>query len=240
MDIYIWFFIALMICAVFSAFASAMVNRAYKKYNGVPNSSNMTGYDTVVRLMRNNGVRGVNVGKIKGKLTDHYHPLRHIINLSESTYGNNSVAAVAVAAHEVGHVMQHENGYWAYKLRSILVPVVNFGARLAFPLVIVGFILELILALVAPGVGFYVAMAGVILYGGSLIFALVTLPVELNASRRATQMLAEENILTDQELHGAKKVLSAAALTYLASLLVSLVYFLRFFLIVLLLFGRRD
>ncbi len=237
---YLWFLGALLICSAFAAFANGKVNSAFRKYNGVANSSNMTGYDTVVRLMKANGVMGINVGRIKGRLTDHYHPLRHVINLSESTYGNNSVAAVAVAAHEMGHVMQHENGYWAYRLRSVLVPVVNFGARLALPLVIIGVVLELLVSVVAPNVGFYVAMVGVIMYGGSFIFALVTLPVELNASRRATQMLVEENILTEQELPGAKKVLSAAALTYLASLLVSLVYFLRFLIFVLALFGKRD
>lgn len=237
---YLLFLGAILICMAFAAFASAKVRSAYNKYNRVANQSNMTGYDTVVRLMRANDVQGISIGRIKGKLSDHYHPTHRIVNLSESTYGSNSVAAVAVAAHEMGHVMQNKRGYVFYRLRTALVPVVNFGCRLAFPLVIIGIILDIFVTASSVDVGFYLAMVGVILYAGSLIFALVTLPVELDASRRAKKMLVAEGILTEEELPGARKVLSAAAMTYLASLLTSLVYFLRFLVYVLAIFGKRD
>ena len=173
-------------------------------------------------------------------MADHYHPTKKIVNLSESTYGNNSVAAVAVAAHEMGHVMQKQRGYVFYKLRTALVPVVNFGTRMAMPLVLIGLLLEYFVEMSNPDVGFYIALVGVIFYGGSLLFALITLPVELNASKRAKKMLLAEGILSQDEISGASEVLSAAALTYLASLLTSLVYFLRFLVRVLTLFGRRN
>lgn len=238
---YLWFMIAIAICAVFSIYASIKVNGTFLKYNKRYNRSGMTGYDTAVRLMRSNGVYDISVGRIRGSLTDHYNPKSGIVNLSESTYGNNSVAAVAVSAHEIGHVMQKENGYLPYKLRAALVPVVNFGSRLAMPLVLIGIFVDLFATATADsGMGFYIAMIGVVLYGGSFLFALVTFPVELDASRRARKMLVAEGILTKEELPGATKVLSAAALTYLASLLTSLVYFLRFLVMVLTIFGRRN
>ncbi|MGN0804176.1 MAG: zinc metallopeptidase [Candidatus Coproplasma sp.] len=237
---YVWFLIALGVCAIISAIASIRVHTTFAKYNGVVNKSGMTGYDTAVRLMQNNGVNGISVGRVKGSLSDHYDPRHNIVNLSESTYGSNSVGAVAVAAHEIGHVMQNKKGYLFYKIRTALVPVVNFGSRLAFPLVIVGMIVDLFVHNVNPNVGFYIALVGVALYGASFLFTLVTLPVELNASSRAKKMLVSEGILTKEELPGARKVLSAAAMTYVASLLTSLIYFLRFFLYVLLIFGKRD
>jgi len=203
--------------------------------------SRMTGYDTAVRLLRSNGVRDISVGRVKGSLSDHYHPTKKIVNLSESTYGNDSIAAVAVAAHEIGHVMQKKRKYIPYVLRTALVPVVNIGTYLALPLVLVGLILDVFVTQTQnTDVGYWLAMAGVILYGGSTVFMLVTLPVELNASRRAKKMLIAEGILTDEELPYAEKMLSAAAMTYVASLLTSLVYFLRFAVWVFLLFGRRN
>ena len=200
----------------------------------------MTGYDTALRLLNSNGINDVSIGRVGGKLSDHYDPRMEIVNLSDSTYGNPTVAAVAVAAHELGHVMQKKRGYFFFKIRTALVPVVNFGSRLAFPLVLIGLLLDIFTVNLAADIGFYVAMAGVILYGGSFLFALVTYPVELNASRRARKMLLNEFILTESEIVGAKRVLSAAALTYLASLLTSLVYFLRFFIYVVTIFGRRN
>jgi Zn-dependent membrane protease YugP len=180
---------------------------------------------------------------VKGSLSDHYHPKKKIVNLSESTYGNDSIAAVAVAAHEIGHVMQKKKGYIPYKLRTALVPVVNIGSYLALPLVLLGMVLDIFVASTQNSdLGYWLAMLGVILYGGSTVFMLVTLPVELNASRRAKKMLLAEGIITDEELPYADKMLSAAAMTYVASLLTSLVYFLRFALWVFMLFGgrRRD
>ncbi len=232
--------VAILACMIFSGIASRKVKTSFHKHNQTRCRSGLTGYDTVTRLMRANGVYDISVGSVKGFLTDHYHPARSVVNLSESTYGNDSVAAVAVAAHEMGHVIQKKEGYGLYKIRTALVPVVNFGTRLAMPLVLVGLLLDWFYATANANTGFYIAMTGVILYGGSLLFALVTLPVELNASNRAQKMLLAEGILTQDEIPAAKEVLSAAALTYLASLMTSLVYFLRFLVRVLTMFGRRN
>ena len=172
-------------------------------------------------------------------MTDHYHPTKGVVNLSDSTYNSSSVAAVAVAAHEIGHVMQNKKGYLFYKIRTAIVPVANIGSFLAMPLVMIGLLLDIFVAATDSDLGFYVAMIGVILYGMSFLFTLVTYPVELNASRRAKEMLQAEGILYADEMEGAEKVLSAAALTYLASLLTSLIYFLRFLFYVLRIFGKR-
>lgn len=237
---YIWFLAAMTICVIFSAVASAKINNAFSKYDRVSTRSRMTGYDTAVRLLGVNGLRDISVGRVRGRLTDHYNPRKKIINLSESTFGSYSLAAVAVAAHETGHAVQRKKGYVFYHIRTALVPIVNFGSRLALPLVLIGLFMDLFSATAEESVGFYVALVGVALYGGSFLFALVTLPVEIDASRRAKKMLVAEGILTRDELPGASKVLSAAALTYLASLLTSFVYFLRFLLYVLTIFGRRS
>ncbi len=231
--------IAIVACMIFSGYASAKVRSAFSKYDKVGCRSGMTGYDTVLRLMRANGVVGISVGCVKGELTDHYHPTQRVVNLSESTYQSSSVAAVAVAAHEMGHVMQKQNGYVFYRLRTALVPVVNFGTKLSMPLVLIGLLLDMFVMSSDSSLGFSVAMLGVLFYAGSLIFALVTLPVELDASRRAREMLLNTGILTQSEIPAAKEVLSAAALTYLASLLTAVVYFLRFLFYVLSIFGRR-
>lgn len=237
---YVWFMGAILVCMLLSAFAGGRVRTTFAKYDKVKCRSGMNGYETVTRLMRANNVSGISVGCVNGTLTDHYHPTKGIVNLSESTYGNNSVSAVAVAAHEMGHVMQKQNGYVFYRFRTALVPVVNFGSRLAMPMVLVGLLLDWYSATADPDIGFNIAMIGVILYGGSLLFALITLPVELNASSRARKMLLAEGILTEDEMPAAKEVLSAAAMTYFMSLLTSLVYFLRFLVRVLTLFGRRN
>ncbi len=236
---YIIFILILGVCAVFSAYASRKVHSSYAAFGAIENRSRLTGYDTATRLLKRNGVHGVSVERVRGKLTDHYNPRKELVNLSESVYGESSIAAVAVAAHEIGHVMQKKKGYLPYKLRAALVPVANFGSRLALPLVLLGVLLDLFLVNANADVGFWVAMVGVALYGASTLFMLVTLPVELDASRRAKQMLLEENVLADDEIYGAEKVLRAAALTYVAALATSLVYFLRFLIWVLAMFGRR-
>lgn len=237
---YIWFFGAIFLCIMFSLYASGKVKSSFAKYNIVRCRSGMTGYDTASRIMRSNGITGISIGRAGGFLTDHYHPKKAVVNLSDSTYANSSLSAVAVAAHEMGHVMQRQEGYAFYRLRTALVPVVNFGSFLAIPLVLVGLLLDYLVAMAVANTGFYIAMVGVALYGASLLFALVTLPVELDASRRAKKMLIAEGIIGQDQVKGAGEVLSAAALTYLASLLTSLVYFLRFLLYVLTLFGRRN
>ena len=242
MEYYFIFLGLILLCALFAGWASAKVRSTYSAYQDLGTSSRMTGYDTAVRLLRANGVNDISIGRVRGFLSDHYHPTKNKVNLSESTYGNDSVAAVAVAAHEIGHVMQKKKGYLPYKLRSVLVPLANVGSRLALPLVLVGLILDLFVTKTQNSdLGFYLAMAGVIGYGLSTVFMLVTLPVELDASRRAKKMLVAEGIINKEELPYAEKMLSAAAMTYVASLLTSLVYFLRFAIWVLMLFGRnRD
>lgn len=235
------YLIAMLVCMAISAIASSKVRSAYAKYDKVRCRSGMTGYDTAVKLLRNNQAADISVGKVSGTLSDHYNPARSIVNLSESTYGSPSVAAVAVAAHEIGHVMQKKAGFFPYRIRTAIVPVVNFGSRLAMPLVLIGLLLDTgIRAAGETGLGFTLAMIGVALYGFSFIFALVTLPVEFNASARAKRMLLEQGIISEDELPGAKSVLSAAAMTYVASLLVSIISFLRFLLYVLSIFGRRN
>ena len=200
----------------------------------------MTGRDTAVRLLRANHIRNVEVGRVHGVLSDHYHPTKGVINLSEGVYGNDSLAAVAVAAHEVGHAVQKKKGYLPYKIRNGLVFITNVGSRLALPLVLLGLILDVfVMTTQNSDVGFYLAMAGVALYGLSTVFLLVTLPVEFDASRRAKKMLVAEGVLSEDELPAAEKMLTAAAMTYVASLLTSLIYFLRFFLWVMMMFGNR-
>lgn len=228
---------ALLLCALFASWASIKVRSTYNAFRADKTSSNMTGYDTAVRLLRANDVEGISVEKVDGELTDHYNPKKALVNLSESTYGDDSVASVAVAAHEIGHVLQKKNGYVPYKIRTALVPLANIGSFLAIPLVLLGIVLEIALAANKPGTGLNVAMVGVAAYGLSTLFTLVTLPVELDASRRAKNMLIEEGILTDEEMYGAGKVLKAAAMTYVAALATSLVYFLRFLWYVLMIFG---
>ena len=236
---YLLFLLLLIPCLIFSGWASARVNSTSTAFDRVQTRSCMTGYDTAVRLMSRRGVHDISVNRVDGKLTDHYHPTKKQVNLSMSSYGSTSVASVAVAAHEVGHVMQKKSGYVPYRIRNMLVPVTNIGARLALPLVIVGVLLDLFLTVTDVPVGQWLVYIGIALYGLSTLFMLVTLPVEYNASRRAKKMLIEDGILTEEELPGASKVLSAAALTYVASLLVSLLYFLRFAVLFLSLLRRR-
>ena len=238
------FLIPILLCAVLGMWANSKVQSAYRAYGDMPNSSYLTGYDTAKRLLKANGLTDISVGRVSGTLSDHYHPVKKKINLSEGIYGSTSIAAVAIAAHEVGHAVQKKTGYFPYKIRAVLVPITNFGTRLALPLVLVGLLLDLFVSVnQSNDLGYYIAMAGVALYGLSTLFALVTLPVEFNASARAKKMLVEEGILREEELPYASKMLSAAAQTYVASLITSLVYFLRFALWVLMMFGgrrRRD
>ena len=236
---YIWFLLAIGIVAIISAIAGSKVKSTYKKYDKVMSRSGKSGAQIATELLRAGGASGISVGRVAGELTDHYHPTKAIVNLSASTYDSKSVAAAAVASHEIGHVMQKERGYFLYNVRSALVPVVNFGSRLAMPLVLIGLLLDSFVRLSNPDTGFYIAMIGVILYGSSLLFSLVTLPVELDASRRAIRMLLDNHMISEDEAPAARKVLSAAAFTYLVSVLSSIVYFLRFLLYVLSIFGRR-
>ena len=234
------FLVPIIACMLLSVWASSKVKNTYAKYDKVRNRLGITGYDAARRLLQMNGVTDIALGKVQGTLSDHYNPTKSVVNLSEMTYGSTSVAAVAVAAHEIGHVMQNKSGYGLYRLRTVLVPITNIGTRLAMPLVLVGLLMDVYLTTARnSGMGFQVAMVGVILYGLSFLFTLVTLPVELNASARAAKMLKQAEIVYEEETVGVRKVLSAAALTYLAAMLTSFVYFLRFLFYVLSMFGRR-
>ena len=228
---YLLFLLLLLPCLAFSAIASAKVHSTFSAFDKVANRSRMTGYDTATLLMRNRGVHDISVNRVRGRLSDHYHPAKKQVNLSESTYGSASVAAVAVAAHEIGHVMQKQSGYLPYKIRNFLVPVTNLGSRLAFPVIIVGILLDFFAATVVP-IGEYLVYAGIALYGLSTLFMLVTLPVEFNASHRALVTLESRDILSQQEMQGARSVLTAAALTYVAALVQSLAQLLRLLILV--------
>jgi Zn-dependent membrane protease YugP len=241
MGSYFWFLGAILVCGIVSAIASGNVHKTYAKYGKIRTMYGVTGYEAATRLLRAGDVNDVRVGKVSGNLTDHYHPAQAVVNLSESTYDSPSIAAAAVAAHEVGHVMQNKRGYLFYRVRTALVPVVNIGSRLAMPLVLIGLLLDGGILLTGNSdLGYGLAMFGVLLYASSFLFTVITLPVEWDASRRAKQMLLEEGILSEEELPGAERVLSAAAMTYAASLLVSILYMVRFLFLVLSAFGRRS
>ena len=241
---YYWItFILLILCVGVAGSVSAKVRSTFHAQQKMGTRSRLTGYDTAVRLLRANKIYDISIGRVRGELTDHYHPTKKQVNLSETVYGNDSIAAVAVAAHEIGHVMQKKKGYLPYKIRTLLVPITNIGSRLALPLVLIGLILEVAVGInQGTDIGYFFALVGVGLYGLSTVFALATLPVEYDASRRAKKMLIQQGVLTEEELPYAEKMLSAAAKTYLASLLVSVVAFLRFAVWVLMMFGgrRRD
>ena len=241
---YYWItFILLILFVGVAGSVSAKVRSTFHAQQKMGTRSRLTGYDTAVRLLRANKIYDISIGRVRGELTDHYHPTKKQVNLSETVYGNDSIAAVAVAAHEIGHVMQKKKGYLPYKIRTLLVPITNIGSRLALPLVLIGLILEVAVGInQGTDIGYFFALVGVGLYGLSTVFALATLPVEYDASRRAKKMLIQQGVLTEEELPYAEKMLSAAAKTYLASLLVSVVAFLRFAVWVLMMFGgrRRD
>lgn len=214
---------------IFAFVAQLLVRSAYKKYSKVEARSGWTADDMSRMFMERYDCNGVTVEPIKGDLTDNYNPSSDVISLSETVYGKSTIAALGVAAHECGHARQQHEGSFMMALRKVLVPATNIGSNLAVPLVILGLLLEFWLGTV---VGTYFWVAGVVLYSMSTIFALVTLPVEIGASSRAMKMLEEQNVLEKDERRGARKVLSAAALTYVAALLVSLLYLLRFLIII--------
>ena len=183
----------------------------------------MTGGAVARRILDSNGLSDVSIEMTHGELSDHYDPRARVLRLSEGVYHGNNVAAVGVAAHEAGHAMQHSKGYLPLKLRSALVPVCNVGARLAMPMFLIG----LLLAYAAPFFGEWLMLVGIAAYSLAVVFQLVTLPVEFNASRRAMRCLAGSGTMSDEELKGSRRVLSAAAMTYVAALAVGLLSVLR-------------
>lgn len=216
-----WTYILVLIGAAISALASLNVNRTFNKYSNSSNARGLTGQQTAAAILRAAGITDVSIAQVAGNLTDHYAPGEKTLRLSESVFGSASVAAVGVAAHECGHAIQHQTGYWPLRLRSVSVPVANFGSWLSWPVVLAGLIFGL------PRL----AQVGVVLFTFVVLFQLITLPVEFDASRRAMRVLESENVLTAEELDGAKKVLTAAALTYVAALFSAILQLLRLIMI---------
>lgn len=204
-----------------ASFASTGVQRAFNKYSKVKSIRHYTGKDAARKILDENGLYDVRVENISGNLTDHFDPSSNVIRLSESTYNSDSVAAIGVAAHEAGHAVQHATGYVPIKIRNSIVPAVNLCSTIAMPLFIIGLLLGM------TGL----ANIGIILFSGALIFQLVTLPVEFDASHRAIKILDNSAMLDEDELSGAKKVLRAAAMTYVAAVLASALQLLRLILL---------
>ena len=227
-----WSVLILLPGIILGIYAQIKVSTTYSKYSRVYSSSGISAALMAKEMMTKAGIYDVDIKRISGNLTDNYNPSTDIVSLSQSTFSSTSIAALGVAAHEIGHVMQQKEDYFPMKLRTFLVPVVNFGTRAFMPLLIVGILLEYVGSESSEPFANFIINLSVILYGLSTVFAFVTLPVEFNASRRAKRCLVEYGILTEEEVKGAAKVLNAAALTYIAAFLTSLLYFLRFLIIV--------
>ena len=225
---YDWTWFAIMIpCLILSLAASAMVKSSFNKYSQVRNSRAMTGAQAAEMLLRLNGVTGVRIERVSGNLTDHFDPRSNTIRLSQSVYDSPSVAAVGVACHEAGHACQYAEGYFPNKLRSMILPVANIGSKLSWIFIIIGLLLP-------TRYDFFVTI-GIILYAAAVLFTLITLPVEFNASSRALSIIKANGLLSADEYPGAKKVLRAAAMTYVASAATAILQLLRLILI----FGNR-
>ena len=214
---------------IFSLWASIRVNTTFKKYSKIRSMRGITGAEAARRVLDANGLQHIRIEQIPGNLTDHYDPRSDVIRLSESVYGNTSVAAVGVACHEAGHAVQHAENYAPVKIRAAIIPVTNIGSRLAIPLIILGILLN---SLASAPEFLVIAYIGVACYGLCTLFQLVTLPTEFDASRRALRGIESYGILGSEEIGGARRVLTAAAMTYVAALAVSLMQLLRLFLMV--------
>ncbi len=233
-----WSYLVLVLPAmIFSLWASNRVNTTFRKYSQRPTCRGMTGEQAAREVLRSNGIYHVRIERISGELTDHYDPKANVIRLSDAVYHQTTPAAIGVAAHEAGHAVQYATNYGPIHFRARIVNVTNLASRLAIPLILISFLL-MSLEFFFPfrQLLYYVAMAGVFGFGLTVVFQLVTLPTEYNASNRALRAIEGCNLLTPQEQREAKKVLSAAALTYVGALAVSLAQFLRLFLMVA---GRR-
>ena len=220
-------YVLVLIGFALSLFASFGVKSTFAKYSKVNASRGITAASAARRILDRNGLSHISIEQVAGDLTDHFDPRSNVVRLSASTYNSSSVAAIGVAAHECGHAIQHAVGYAPIKVRNSIVPVVNIGNTLSMPLFLIGLLL-----------GYHqLAFAGIILFSLVLVFQLVTLPVEFNASRRAMNILDGDNMLFDEELTGAKKVLRSAALTYVAAVAATALQLLRLLII---LNRRRD
>ncbi len=220
-------YILVIIGIVITLAASAKVKSTFSKYSRVRSMSGMTGAEAAERILHASGIYDVKIEHVSGNMNDHYDPRTKVLRLSDPVYGQNSLSALGVAAHEVGHAIQHNEGYAPLKLRSTLVPVASFGSMAAWPIIIIG---------VLMGGSQTLIDLGIILFSLAVLFQLITLPVEFNASRRAIARLGETGILYGEELQHSKKVLDAAALTYVAAAAATILQLLR----LVLLFGGRN
>lgn len=227
------YFYILLPAMILAIYAQSKVGNTFQKYSRIRNRNGFTGADVAKQLLNLSGIYDVRVERIAGNLTDHYDPRSKVLRLSESVYDSASVSALGVAAHETGHAIQHDTGYAFLNLRSLLVPVTNISSRAAMPMIIIG---VLIGGTRNSSFGYTFIQLGILFFAAAVVFALVTLPVELNASKRAIALLQGNGFLAGEEINGAKKVLNAAALTYIASAAVAIANLLRLMLI----FGRRN
>ena len=222
-------YLLVVIGALLSLMASAKVKSSFARYSNVRSMSGMTGREAAERILRNSGIYDVQVQHIYGNLTDHYDPRNKVLSLSDSVYNSNSVAAIGVAAHECGHAIQHAKGYAPLSIRGALVPVANFGSTISWPLILMGL-------LIRSNASMLFINLGILAFSFAVLFQIVTLPVEFNASRRAVRILGETGLLGPDELRGTRKVLSAAALTYVAGAAAGILQLLR----LLIIGGRRN
>ena len=220
-------YMLIVISALISLFAQFLVNSRFSKYSRVRSRSGMTGAQAAERILQSQGIYDVAIQRVSGKLTDHYDPRNKTLNLSDAVYASTSVAAVGVAAHECGHAIQHARGYAPLSFRSALVPVANIGSQLSWLFIILGIFF---------GGSHTLIMIGILMFSAAVLFQLVTLPVEFNASGRALKLLSETGILQKDEVSDTRKVLSAAALTYVAAATTAVLQVLR----LLRLFGGND
>lgn len=220
-------YVLVLVGAVLSIIASARVNSTFSKYARVRSMSGITGAQTAEAILRSKGIHDVRVEHIRGNLTDHYDPTKKVVRLSDSVYGSTSVAAIGVAAHECGHVMQHHEGYAPLNFRTALVPVANIGSKLGIPIILVGLLL---------GSNPILVNIGIWVFSLAVLFQIVTLPVEFDASKRALVCIEQYGIVTSDERKKSAKVLRAAAYTYVAAAAASILQLLR----LIMLFGRRD
>lgn len=220
-------YMLIVISALISLFAQFLVNSRFSKYSRVRSRSGMTGAQAAERILQSQGIYDVAIQRVSGKLTDHYDPRNKTLNLSDAVYASTSVAAVGVAAHECGHAIQHARGYALLSFRSALVPVANIGSQLSWLFIILGIFF---------GGSHTLIMIGILMFSAAVLFQLVTLPVEFNASGRALKLLSETGILQKDEVSDTRKVLSAAALTYVAAATTAVLQLLR----LLRLFGGND
>lgn len=226
-----WTYVVLVLpCILFSLIASSSVNSTFKKYSQQFSRRGITGAQAAERVLRSNGITNVQITHVAGNLTDHFDPKSNVIRLSDSVYGSTSTAAIGVACHEAGHAVQYATSYAPIKLRAAIIPVTNIGSKLAMPLILIGLLLSAF-----ENVSYSFVYLGIACFGLSLVFQLITLPVEFNASRRAMRAIEDGELLTTDEQRGARKTLSAAAMTYVAATAVALAQLLR----LVMLFGRR-